>query len=133
MPRIFITNPYPYDEDGPDEEPNLHPIFPNAHGQSAVAIRRRYNLAGPVERMLATPTSSWARFVKERVPVDKKKKEEEQMDYDTVSTLASDTGETSKDPDYSTLCKDLLLAARKHRGLLGYCKPSDGKQGDRLC
>ena len=50
------------------------------------------------------------------------------MDDETVSTLASDTGETSMHPDYSTMCKDLLLAARKHRGLLGYCKPSVGKQ-----
>ena len=75
-----------------------------------MAIRRRYNLAGPVERMLATPTSSWARFVKETV--DKKKMEEGQMNNDTVSTLASDTGETLKDPDFSTMCKDLLLAAR---------------------
>ena len=50
------------------------------------------------------------------------------MDDDTASTLASDSGETSKQQDYSTMCQDMLLAARKHRGLLGYCKPSDGKQ-----
>ena len=48
--------------DGPQEEW----IFPRStNEQQNIAITRRYRIAGPVERMLATPASSWARFVRE--------------------------------------------------------------------
>jgi hypothetical protein len=41
-------------------------IFPRGtNKEQDIAIRRRYRLEGPVERMLATPTSSWGRFAME--------------------------------------------------------------------
>lgn len=79
MKRIFCTNLVPperrtantpfsqlRDQFG-DEVGDAPPepwIFPRStNEQQKIAINRRYRIAGPVERMLATPVSSWERLV----------------------------------------------------------------------
>ena len=102
MKRIFCTNLIPPEErkvepaffmsmreqfgDEVDETntagPQVEWIFPRStNEQQNIAITRRYRIAGPVERMLATPASSWARFVREAL--DKQEatmKEDDEVD-----------------------------------------------------
>ena len=76
-------------------------IFPRgSNTEQDIAIRRRYRLEGPIERMLATPTSSWGRFVKEAM----EKHGNVESDTDTIVSRAS------------TMCKQLVKAAHTHRG-----------------
>ena len=95
-------------------------IFPRgSNTEQDIAIRRRYRLEGPVERMLAKPTSSWGRFVKEAMEKKEKKEAADEQDY------ASDTDTTVSRA--STMCKQIVEAARIHRGIPP--KPEMAKTG----
>ena len=81
-------------------------IFPRgSNAEQDIAISRRYRVEGPVERMLATPTSSWGRFVKEAMKKKEAANEDNASDTDTTVSRAS------------TMCKQLVQAARTHRGM----------------
>ena len=81
-------------------------IFPRgSNTEQDIAIRCRYRLEGPVERILATPTSSWGRFVKEAMEKKEAANEDDASDTDTTVSRAS------------TMCKQLVQAAHTHRGM----------------
>ena len=88
MKRIFCTNLVPPEERtikfgenrefGDDDW-----IFPHStNEQQNIAITRRYRIAGPVERMLATPSSNWSRFVREALDKHEATMKEEDDEVD---------------------------------------------------
>jgi len=118
MPRIFVTNLTPPEERSatpqlflhdqfPDDEMCVGPaeewIFPrSSNEQQNIAIARRYRVAGPVKRMLATPTSSWERFV--TGALDKEKK----------ATMDEDKSDVASEVTNATV-RSLLDAAKAYR------------------
>ena len=114
MKRIFCTNLVPPEErkvepaffmsmreqfgDEVDETNTAGPqeewIFPcSANEQQNIAITRRYRIAGPVERMLATPSSNWARFVREALAKhDATTKEEDDDQWCNVAHVMKEAG-----------------------------------------
>ena len=83
-----------------------------------IAIWRRYRVYGPVTRMMATPASSFARFVTAALAKNKEASapldEDEASDADTTVSRAS------------TLTKQLLAAAHAYRTESGVPSPVAG-------
>ena len=141
LPRIFCTNLTPPeertinsalmeglrdqfgDEVGADTGTKQEDwIFPRGRNEEQnIAIQRRYRIAGPVERMLATPVSTWERFVKEAL--DKKKSATTAIEDDTNGESDDDSDNDTTISRASDMTRRLLASARAYRTESGVPPP----------